>query len=183
MIYQSNTQYNMKYILFSFGGLRGTLCRFAQINHDLTTQLSMCRHISKMTDQWWPVNSKMHYVVLTATSNGCLKSVSQSIRINIFSFCVCYVGNNYWSKYCSRYGKKKKIWLWSGNTGNQTVVTVWVNWFICLYTLQCFSWLKIWLCARTAFAHLVCMTIGEEGKPIEMPCYKSSSIQIDICLH
>ncbi len=37
----SNTKYNMKYNLFGLGSLRDTLCRFAKVNNDLTTQLSI----------------------------------------------------------------------------------------------------------------------------------------------
>ncbi len=62
----SNTKYNMKYHIFGLGSLRDTICRFANVNHDLTTQLSiiitglltpnfacsiMVRNISKMADQ------------------------------------------------------------------------------------------------------------------------------------
>ncbi len=56
------------------------------VKHQLTTQLSiiitglltqslhaMYRNISKMADQTQPVNPRMHYVVLTVTSGGCLK--------------------------------------------------------------------------------------------------------------
>ncbi len=61
-------------------------CRFAKVNHDLTTQLSiivtgllthilhaMYRNISNMANQSQPVNLRMHYVILTVTSSGCLK--------------------------------------------------------------------------------------------------------------
>ncbi len=34
---------------------------------------AMYRNISKIADQSWPVNPRMHYVVLTVTSSGCLK--------------------------------------------------------------------------------------------------------------
>ncbi len=37
----SNTNTIQKYNLFGHGSLRVTLCRFAKVNHDLTTQLSM----------------------------------------------------------------------------------------------------------------------------------------------
>ncbi len=37
----SNTKYNKKYSVCGFGSLRDTLCRFAKVNHDLTTQLSI----------------------------------------------------------------------------------------------------------------------------------------------
>ncbi len=37
----SNTKYNMKYNLFGRGSLRDTLRRFAKVNNDLTTQLSI----------------------------------------------------------------------------------------------------------------------------------------------
>ncbi len=60
----SNTKYNTKYNLFGFSTLRDTLCRFAKVNYDLTTQLSiiitgllililhaMEKNISKMVDQ------------------------------------------------------------------------------------------------------------------------------------
>ncbi len=36
----SNTKYNAKYNYFGLGSLRHTFCRFAKVNHDLTTQLS-----------------------------------------------------------------------------------------------------------------------------------------------
>ncbi len=36
-----NTKYNTKYNLFGRGSLRDTLCRFAKVNRNLTTQLSI----------------------------------------------------------------------------------------------------------------------------------------------
>ncbi len=82
----SNTKYNSIHICFAPGSLWDTLCRFAKINYDLTTQLSIiitgllnqnfaCNvsNISKMSDQSGPVNARMHYVVFTVTSSGCQK--------------------------------------------------------------------------------------------------------------
>ncbi len=37
----SDTKYNTKYNIFGLGSLRDTLYRFAKVNHDLTTQLSI----------------------------------------------------------------------------------------------------------------------------------------------
>ncbi len=37
----SNTKYNMNYICVGIDSLRDKLCRFAKVNHDLTTQLSI----------------------------------------------------------------------------------------------------------------------------------------------
>ncbi len=37
----SNTKYNTKYNFFGLGSLRDTLCKFAKVNNDLTTQLSI----------------------------------------------------------------------------------------------------------------------------------------------
>ncbi len=64
------------------GSLRDILCRFVKVYYHWTTQLSrlywpqtlraMYRNISKMADQSGPVNPRMHYVVLTVTSCGCL---------------------------------------------------------------------------------------------------------------
>ncbi len=79
----SNTKYNTKYNCFSLGSLIDILYRFANVNHQvLNTQLSIIitglltqilhaiyRNISKMADQ----SPRMHYVVSTVTSSGCLK--------------------------------------------------------------------------------------------------------------
>ncbi len=70
----SNTKYNMKYNLFALGSLRDTLCRFAKVNHELSTQLSII-----ITSMLTPncacraVNPRIHYVGLTVTSSECLK--------------------------------------------------------------------------------------------------------------
>ncbi len=82
----SNTKYNIKYNCFGIGSFRDLLCRFAKVNHDLTTQLSiiitglqtqtlhkMYSNISKMVDQCRPVNPRMQYMALTVTSSGCIK--------------------------------------------------------------------------------------------------------------
>ncbi len=82
----SNTKYNWKCNVFGLGSLSETLCRFAQANHDVSMQPSILfiglmtlhfacndRNISKMANQSQPVNARMHNVVLTVTSNGCLK--------------------------------------------------------------------------------------------------------------
>ncbi len=39
-----------------------------------------------MAEQSPPVNPRMHYVVLTVTSSGCLKSISQSTRIHLYIY-------------------------------------------------------------------------------------------------
>ncbi len=74
LVIQIQNTINMKYYLFDLGSLRETLSRFAKINHDLTTQLSimiiglmtqnlhaMYWNMSKMADQSRSVNPRMHY--------------------------------------------------------------------------------------------------------------------------
>ncbi len=38
---QSNTKYNMKYNAVGIDNLRGKLCRFAQVNYNLTSQIAI----------------------------------------------------------------------------------------------------------------------------------------------
>ncbi len=79
----SNTKYNTKN-----NYLYAWHCRFTKVNYDLITQLSIIitgfltpncacniiyRNISKMVDQSWPVNPRMHYLLLTLTSSGRLQ--------------------------------------------------------------------------------------------------------------
>ncbi len=64
------------------------ICKSKQwLNHTTINnypKLCMHRNISKMVDQSRPVNDRMHYVVITVTSSGCLK-LSQSIRTNFLT--------------------------------------------------------------------------------------------------
>ncbi len=75
----SNTKCNTTYNLFALCSLKDILCKFAKVNHDLTTQLSiiitglLTTHISKMAVQNRPVSLRMHWMVLTVKLSGFLK--------------------------------------------------------------------------------------------------------------
>ncbi len=82
----SNTKYNTKYKCFDLGSLRDTLCSFAKVKRDLTTQLSLIitglltPNFACNVEEYFKddrpsqsVNPRMHYVVLTVTSSECLK--------------------------------------------------------------------------------------------------------------
>ncbi len=77
---------------------------------------AMYRNISKMADQRWPINPRIHYVVLTVTSSGCLKlylnpwelstsfvlsiyfelsNVRQLIRTNNYTFVLLSIPDNW----------------------------------------------------------------------------------------
>ncbi len=88
----SNTKYNTKYNMCGLDSLRDTLCRFAKVSNDLSTQFinnyhwnqrlhAMYKNISKMAAQSRLVNPRMHYLVLTVTSSGCLK-----LYLNLWEF-------------------------------------------------------------------------------------------------